>query len=84
MADYTNVVISGTTRRVNSGDNYTSTTVTGSGLLEMVAGSALATTLTDNGRLWMQGTMTIPSALGMSCMIEIASSPVPGGMSTTR
>ena len=55
MADYTNVVISGTTRRVNSGDNYTSTTVTGSGLLEMVAGSALATTLTDNGRLWMQG-----------------------------
>ena len=55
MADYTNVVISGTTRRVNSGDNYTSTTVTAAGLLEMVAGSAYDTTLTNDGRLWMQG-----------------------------
>ena len=55
MAEYTNVVISGTTRRVNTGDTYTNTTVMAAGLLEMVAGSAYDTTLINDGRLWLQG-----------------------------
>ncbi|MBQ7178679.1 MAG: hypothetical protein IJS08_14790 [Victivallales bacterium] len=72
MADYTNVVISGTTRRVNAGDTYSSTTVIGSGLLEIVGGSAYDTTLTDNGRLWLQGGAYASgiNAGGSSCRIS--------------
>ena len=72
MADYTNVVVSGTTRRVNTGDNYTSTTVTAAGLLEMVGGNAYATTLESDGRLWMQ-TQAYASGVavgGGSCRIS--------------
>ncbi|MBQ7650337.1 MAG: hypothetical protein IJS15_05215, partial [Victivallales bacterium] len=73
MAEYTNVVISGTTRRVNSGDTYISTTVSESaGLMEMVAGRAYDTTLINDGRLWMQGGAYASSvtAGGGSCRIS--------------
>ncbi|MBQ6353005.1 MAG: hypothetical protein IJJ28_07050, partial [Lentisphaeria bacterium] len=72
MAEYTNVVISGTTQRVNAGDIYTSTTVTAGGLLEMVGGSAAATMLNDNGRLWAQTQAHVSgvSAAGGSCRIS--------------
>ena len=72
MAEYTNVVVSGTTRNVNSGDKYTSTTVTAAGLLQVLGGSAIATDLNDNGRLWVQnaGYVSGVSAAGGSCRIS--------------